>query len=81
MKEEPLPQTHKLADLLSCLPENPFEDLRDNILLLDRFYIPTRYPDALPGGLREGLPKEEDAEEAIGVAKAIFEKAKKVIGF
>jgi len=68
MKEEvPLPQTHKLADLFSYLPEDPFEDMKDNILLLDRFYIPTRYPDALPGSLREGLPKEGDAEEAIGV--------------
>jgi len=30
--------------------------------------------------LREGLPKERDAEEAIGVAKIIFEKARKVMG-
>jgi HEPN domain-containing protein len=75
------PQTHKLADLFSYLPENPFEDMRDNILLLDRFYIPTRYPDALPGRVREGLPKERDAEEAIEVARAIFERARKVMGF
>jgi len=75
------PQTHKLTDILSQIPESPFEDLRDGILLLDRFYIPTRYPDALPGSLKEGLPKESDAEEAIGVAKAIFEKARKVVGF
>jgi HEPN domain-containing protein len=46
------PQTHKLADLLSFVLENPFEDMRNSILLLDRFYIPTRYPDALPGSLR-----------------------------
>lgn len=75
------PQTHKLTDILSSIPQNPFEDLRDGILLLDRFYIPTRYPDALPGSLKEGLPKEGDAEEAIGVANAIFEKARKVMGF
>jgi HEPN domain-containing protein len=75
------PQTHKLADLLSYLPENPFEDMRDNILLLDRFYIPTRYPDALPGTLREGQPREDDAKEAIRVATLLFEKARKVMGF
>ena len=57
-----------------------YEDLRNSILLLDRFYIPTRYPDAIPGGLKEGLPKERDAEEAIGVAKTIFERSKKAIG-
>jgi len=75
------PRTNKLADLLSSMPEKPFKDLRDSILLLDRFYIPTRYPDALPGSLREGLPTENDAGEALGTAKAIFERAKKVMGF
>src|SRR3972149_7110635 len=42
------PQSHKLADILSKIPKSPFDDLRDEILLLDRFYISTRYPDALP---------------------------------
>jgi len=38
------PQTHKLADLLSSVPENPFEDMRNNILLLDRFLYPNKIP-------------------------------------
>jgi HEPN domain-containing protein len=45
------PQTHKLADLLVSISPSPFDDLKDEILVLDRFYIPTRYPDALPGTL------------------------------
>ena len=31
---------------------------------LDRYYLPTRYPDALPGMAPEGLPTRQDAEEA-----------------
>ncbi len=74
------PQTHKLADILPLIFENPFADIKDEILLLDRFYIPTRYPDALPGGLSEGLPNEKDGEEAIKVARMVFERAKKEVG-
>ncbi len=71
------PQTHKLADLLSSMSESIFDDLRESIFLLDRFYIPTRYPNALPGTLPEGLPSEKDAKEAIEISKLVFERAKK----
>lgn len=76
-KGEIHPQTHKLTDLLSFMSPSPFDDLRNDILIVDRFYTPTRYPDALPGTLPEGLPTEKDAKEAIEVAKIVFEKAKK----
>ncbi|MFQ6078845.1 MAG: HEPN domain-containing protein [Thermodesulfobacteriota bacterium] len=71
-KDKVHPQSHKLADLLSSISESPFDELRGDILLLDRFYIPTRYPDALPGSLSEGLPTEEDAKEAMAVAQAVL---------
>lgn len=71
------PQSHKLADILSKIPKSPFDDLRDEILLLDRFYISTRYPDALPGMLPEGLPSEKDAREALNIARKVFEIARK----
>lgn len=69
------PQSHKLADLVSAFTMTIFEDLKKDILLLDRFYIPTRYPDALPGMLPEGLPSREDAEEAIKIARIVIERA------
>ncbi|MEW6103321.1 MAG: HEPN domain-containing protein [bacterium] len=72
------PKSHKLADLLSLLPET-FKDLKEKILLLDRFYIPTRYPDALPGALPEGLPTAKDSEEAIEIAREVFEKVKNMV--
>jgi len=74
------PQTHKLADIFSILFEKTFDDLKNDILLLDRFYIPTRYPDALPGNLPQGLPTEIDAQEALRVAKIVLERAKKAMG-
>ena len=71
------PQTHKLVDILSSISPCPFDDLTDKIVVLDRFYTPTRYPDALPGTLPEGLPPEKDAKEAIEVARLVLERIKK----
>ena len=68
------PQTHKLADLLSPLSPSPFDTLRDQIIILDRFYIPTRYPDALPGSLAEGLPSAQDAKEALESARMVLKR-------
>ena len=62
------PRTHRLGDLLTLLDNEPFTSNLE-IQLLDRFYIPTRYPDALPGSLPEGLPGKKDAEEAYATAR------------
>ena len=59
------PKTHKLGDLLGLLPVAMPDDLRRRLLLLDRYYIPTRYPDAVPGSLAAGMPDQADAEEAL----------------
>jgi len=73
------PQTHKLADLLSYVSPSPFDNLRSDILIIDRFYTPARYPDVLPGSLPEGLPTEKDAKEAIEIARFVLKKAKEEI--
>ena len=54
-----------MADLLALLPPALMEGVADGLRLLDRFYIPTRYPDALPGGALDGLPTQDDAQEAL----------------
>jgi HEPN domain-containing protein len=64
------PRTHRMADLLRLLPPNLLSGLRSDLLLLDRFYIPTRYPDALPGMLPLGAPDQADAQEAIDLARS-----------
>ena len=38
---------------------------KEQLLVLDQYYIPTRYPDALPGSLPEGLPTFEHAHSAL----------------
>jgi hypothetical protein len=37
------------------LDPDPFAEERCAVQLLDHFYVLTRYPDALPGALPEGL--------------------------
>jgi HEPN domain-containing protein len=71
-QRQTLPRTHLLGDLLNLLHPNPLPNSLD-IQLLDRFYIPTRYPDALPGSLPEGLPNREDATEALAVARQVLQ--------
>ncbi|MBI5356440.1 HEPN domain-containing protein [Candidatus Collierbacteria bacterium] len=51
----------------------------DQIVFLNQFYIPTRYPDALPGSLPEGLPSIEVAEKAIVHATEIVEFIKPLL--
>ncbi len=68
------PRTHSIVDLLGLFPPEFLGDLRDRLGYMDLYYIPTRYPDALPGSLAEGLPAVEDAEDAIAVANAIIKR-------
>jgi len=73
------PRTHRLADLLGLLDPDPFAEERFEIQLLDRFYIPTRYPDALPGSLPEGLPDAQDAHEALNTAQKILARIEQLV--
>jgi HEPN domain-containing protein len=60
-----IPRTHRMADLLSLIPAEIIAGLSEEIILLDRFYIPTRYPDAIPGSLEDGLPEKEEAQKLL----------------
>lgn len=66
------PRTHSIVDIVGLLPPGYLTDLREALSQLDIYYIPTRYPDALPGSLAEGLPSKEDATEAIETARALL---------
>ncbi len=67
---------HSVAELLQdCGGENPdFLLLRPKGSLLDRFYIPTRYPNGLPGGIPSEAFLPEDSEAAIEAASEILRK-------
>jgi HEPN domain-containing protein len=68
------PRTHSITDLLSLFPSEWLADLRDDLGMMDDLYIPTRYPDALPGTLPDGLPGRVEAEEALALARAVLER-------
>ena len=77
--DEVPPKTHKLTDLLEIIPENVLPEYRKDMRHLDRFYIPTRYPDALPGSLPEGLPNKDDAEAAVETAIQLVSTVKNIL--
>lgn len=57
-----------LADRYSeRLPE--LAELRDDAGILDQYYIPTRYPNGLPGGFPFMAFTEEQATDAVAVAE------------
>ncbi|MHA2495903.1 MAG: HEPN domain-containing protein [Candidatus Hodarchaeales archaeon] len=69
--------THSIADLIELAIEvDPiFEEIKD-AKKLDRYYIPTRYPNGLPGSVPSRFfddPKE--AKEAMLLAKQTIELA------
>lgn len=70
-----LKKTHSLIELLNEAVKinKDCDRFRDYCLILDRYYIPTRYPDAWPGSLPEGLPDKERAIEAFRYAQEIFD--------
>lgn len=46
---------------------------------LDKYYIPTRYPDALPGGIPSEAFDEDDARKAISLAQKIIDFIKALV--
>lgn len=70
----PFPKTHDLRDLLRlCAARDPaFKELELACRSLNRFYVPTRYPEAVAGSLPGGLPNKADAEKALADAEEII---------
>lgn len=65
--------THSVAELVGLV--RPYiglqEDLLERVVRLDRFYIPTRYPNAWPALPPYKHYSRVDAEEALEIAKAV----------
>jgi HEPN domain-containing protein len=78
-QEHVIPRTHRMADLLALLPPALLEGMADGLRLLDRFYIPTRYPDALPGEGLDGLPTQDDAQEALDLARRALRRVEEAL--
>lgn len=76
------PKTHRLTELLILLQdeEPTLRELAGELRSLESYYIPTRYPDALPGALPEGLPGEDEAQKALAAARRVSEAVRETIG-
>ena len=72
---------HSLSGLVASLEEThpEIKEFHSITGRLDQFYVPTRYPDALPGGTPFEAYDREQAEEAVASAARIVAFAEGVI--
>ncbi len=66
---------HSVAELCSDAArfDPVFLELKRTAGSLDAYYIPTRYPNGLPGGIPAEAFIKENAESAIGLARSVIE--------
>lgn len=69
---------HALVELLDALvpAHPPLARLREVAQQLDQYYVPTRYPNGLPGGVPADVFTKRQAEEAIAGARDIIAVAR-----
>jgi HEPN domain-containing protein len=70
---------HSVADLSrqAAKKDKSLEPLTAQAAKLDRFYIPTRYPNGLPGGIPAEVYDRADGDEAIQLARQVVDTVKK----
>jgi HEPN domain-containing protein len=70
------PWGHSVADL--CREAGGLDEawvtLQAQVAPLDKFYIPTRYPNGLPGGIPAEAFSPADAESAIEMASLVIDQ-------
>ena len=69
------PRAHKLVDLLDrCAALEPgFAQFYDDCARVDQYYIPTRYPDGIPGSTPDGMPSTAQATQAVASADQVLQ--------
>jgi HEPN domain-containing protein len=65
---------HSVTDLAAeCARLEPeFAKLKERAAPLDQFYVSTRYPNSLPGGVPAEAFAAPDAERALGMAREVI---------
>jgi HEPN domain-containing protein len=73
---------HNLLELLAEVSAHVevSEDLRDDCKTLNRYYIPTRYPNAFSSGAPAEMYDEKDAREAYSRAEGVVRFAQRITG-
>jgi HEPN domain-containing protein len=65
---------HSLVELAADLEIS--EDLRQHLAILDQYYIPTRYPNGLPGALPYEVYTRAQAETAVSTCREVIALAR-----
>lgn len=60
---------HALVELAASL--DAMEKFRESFAVLDQYYVPTRYPNGLPGGIPSDVYTENQAAAAVDIARQV----------
>lgn len=73
---------HSLADLCedAMALDTSFDLIKTVAVLLDKFYLDTRYPSGLPGGIPAEAYDQHDSSRAIEVARDVLEFVQQRLG-
>lgn len=72
---------HSVAELIDeCARlDGVFVALQGRVVALDQFYVATRYPNTLPGGIPAQAFGQADATRALGMAGEVLDAVKRVL--
>lgn len=72
---------HSVAELIAeCSKlDTTFVELRQQAAPLDQFYVSTRYPNSLPGGIPAEAFGPEDSTRALGMAHEVVATVKRCL--
>ena len=72
---------HSLYEMVSRLikTSDEFEPIQESCKRLDRFYIPTRYPNGLPGGSPYEVYSDTELQTALADLGLVIQAAEKFI--
>ncbi|MGH7311349.1 MAG: HEPN domain-containing protein [Candidatus Rokuibacteriota bacterium] len=73
---------HSVADLIvECARlDGVFAGLQGRVAALDQFYVATRYPNSLPGGIPADAFGQADASRALAMAGEVLDAVKGALG-
>ena len=73
---------HSVAELCrdAAAHDASFTTLGSEAAALDQYYVPTRYPNGLPGGIPADAYTRVDADRALGLCSAVIAKVADAIG-
>lgn len=66
------PKSHNLRELALKLPELSLNKYKEQLAIIDGYYVPLRYPDAVAGSTVSGPPTKDEAKRALALARKIF---------